>query len=165
MVQPSRCHFATPPHSLRAAANRPEAARQRGAMAEKAGERRLITAAELAKHNTEKDCWMSIHGLVLDLPKDFLDEHPGGPDVVTCMAGKDATSDFEDIAHSDTAREWASKFIVGYTEDADEETKTTKLIPKSSEISGKRGGGGGSAVIPAIVVVIVAALAFLFLKG
>mmetsp|Transcript_73004 Transcript_73004/g.193941 ORF Transcript_73004/g.193941 Transcript_73004/m.193941 type:complete len:130 (-) Transcript_73004:317-706(-) len=127
--------------------------------------RRLITAEELAKHNTEKDCWIAVHNLVLNLPKEFLDEHPGGPDVVTCLAGKDATSDFEDIAHSDTAREWANKFIIGYTEGGDEEAKTTKLVPKSAEVSGKRGGGGSSAVLPGIALVVVAALAYFFLKG
>merc|ERR1719412_2176920 len=83
--------------------------------------RRLITKEELAKHNTENDCWISVHNLVLNLTRDFLDEHPGGPDVITCLAGKDCTQDFEDIAHSDTARDWASKYIVGYREGVEDE--------------------------------------------
>merc|ERR1719499_2257426 len=102
-------------------------------------ERRAITEEELAKHNTEKDCWIFCHDLVLHLGDEFLSEHPGGPDVITCMAGKDATTDFEDIAHSDSAREWANKFIIGFKEGADEEAKT-KLIPKSSEL--QKGGSG-----------------------
>merc|ERR1712060_766138 len=107
-----------------------------------------ISMAEVAKHSTEEDCWMVMHGLVVDLPKSFLDEHPGGPDVVTCLAGKDATQDFEDISHSDTARDWASKFIIGYLDTLEgeaEDAAKTKLIPKNSELSGQGGGGGGGA--------------------
>merc|ERR1711879_125790 len=37
----------------------------------------------MGKHNSEKDCWIIVHDLVLDCTKDFLDEHPGGPDVIT----------------------------------------------------------------------------------
>merc|ERR1712050_544984 len=59
---------------------------------------------------------MGMHDLVFDLPKEFLDEHPGGPDVITMLAGKDATADFEDIAHSDSSRTWANKYIIGYVE-------------------------------------------------
>lgn len=36
--------------------------------------RRLITAEELAKHNTEKDCWIEVHGLVMDVTE-FLAEY------------------------------------------------------------------------------------------
>merc|ERR1719251_330709 len=104
----------------------------------KAGDRRAISEAELAKHNTEKDCWLCVHDLILNLSDEFLSEHPGGPDVITCLAGKDATNDFEDIAHSDSAREWATKLIIGYKEGADEEAKA-KSIPKTGELQGGSG--------------------------
>ena len=44
-------------------------------------ERRLISAEELAKHNSEKDCWVAIHGLVINVDKKLQNEHPGGPEV------------------------------------------------------------------------------------
>mmetsp|Transcript_39432 Transcript_39432/g.99222 ORF Transcript_39432/g.99222 Transcript_39432/m.99222 type:complete len:132 (+) Transcript_39432:123-518(+) len=126
-------------------------------------ERREISEAELAKHNTEEDCWIALHDLVLELPKDFLEEHPGGGDVITCLAGKDVTTDYEDIAHSDTAREWTSKYIIGYKEGADEAAKT-KLVPKSSEVGGGAGGGVGP-LVPAVLVLVLAIIAyFLFQK-
>merc|ERR1719436_929797 len=100
-------------------------------------QRKEYSKEELAKHNTVKDCWVCISDLILNLPSDFLDEHPGGPDVVTQLAGKDATTDFEDIAHSDSAREWASKYIIGYKEGADEEKRNALGLPAA--------GSGGSS--------------------
>mmetsp|Transcript_78629 Transcript_78629/g.138638 ORF Transcript_78629/g.138638 Transcript_78629/m.138638 type:complete len:135 (+) Transcript_78629:73-477(+) len=131
-----------------------------------AAKRRAISMAEVAKHSTEEDGWMVVHGLVVKLSKDFLDEHPGGPDVVTCLAGKDATQDFEDISHSDSARKWASEFIIGYTEDKkDEEGIETKMIPKNAEVTGGSGGGGLGGMIPALIVVIVAVVASVMMFG
>jgi cytochrome b involved in lipid metabolism len=125
--------------------------------------RREITLEEVAKHDKEDDCWLLIHDLIVDLPKDFLEEHPGGPDVITCLAGKDATADYEDIAHSDSAREWTSKYIIGWKEGADEEAKT-KMIPSASEVAKSGGGGGAGALIPALIVLILAVVAYFVLN-
>ncbi|KAL2893346.1 Cytochrome b5 [Bienertia sinuspersici] len=43
----------------------------------------------------------------------FLDDHPGGDDVLLTATGKDATDDFEDIGHSDTARDMLKTYYVG----------------------------------------------------
>mmetsp|Transcript_43374 Transcript_43374/g.90588 ORF Transcript_43374/g.90588 Transcript_43374/m.90588 type:complete len:137 (-) Transcript_43374:140-550(-) len=128
--------------------------------------RRKITVAELEKHSSEDNAWMAVHGLVLNLSKDFLDEHPGGPDVVTALAGKDGTQDFEDISHSDSARDWASKLIIGYMESAaDEEGIQTKLVPKHAEAAAKSGAAGGlGAFVPAVLVLALAAAAYFFLN-
>merc|ERR1712224_648806 len=117
-----------------------------------------ITDAEIAKHNTDKDCWIALHNLVLKLDETFMNEHPGGPDVVTTLAGKDATQDFEDIAHSENARTWGSKFIIGCREGAPEECMTMKALPEMAAISSS--GGGNVGMLMAIVVVILAAVFF-----
>lgn len=38
---------------------------------------KTYTLEEVSKHTTEKDCWMVIHGKVLDIAE-FLVMHPGG---------------------------------------------------------------------------------------
>ncbi|MQM21070.1 hypothetical protein Taro_054102 [Colocasia esculenta] len=73
---------------------------------------KLYTSKEVAKHNTRDDCWVIVDGKVYDLTE-YLDEHPGGDDVLISAAGKDATYEFEDAGHSKTARELMKGFCVG----------------------------------------------------
>lgn len=61
---------------------------------------RVITAAELARHNSRSDCWVAIHGKVYDVTS-FLSEHPAGAAVILKQAGKDATAAFEPFHASD----------------------------------------------------------------
>ena len=78
----------------------------------------MISKAELAKHSTPEDCWVAIHGIVLEVDATLQAEHPGGPEVILGIAGKDVTEDYEDIGHSDSAREWSDKFVVGALKEA-----------------------------------------------
>ena len=80
-----------------------------------ANEKKIISAAEVAKHKTEEDCWISIHGKVYDVTK-FLDDHPGGPEIITDVAGEDSTEEFEDTGHSEDAREQLKDYYVGELE-------------------------------------------------
>jgi succinate dehydrogenase/fumarate reductase flavoprotein subunit len=57
---------------------------------------RKITAAELATHDTEEDCWVAVYGKIYDFT-DFLEEHPGGVESVTEFAGADGTETFDSI--------------------------------------------------------------------
>ncbi|KAF2282607.1 hypothetical protein GH714_043134 [Hevea brasiliensis] len=43
----------------------------------------------------------------------FMDDHPGGDEVLLSSTGKDATNDFEDVGHSDSAREMMAKYYIG----------------------------------------------------
>lgn len=47
---------------------------------------RFISAEEIARHQAESDCWLTIHGKVYDVTK-YLVEHPGGLDVMMEHAG------------------------------------------------------------------------------
>uniref|UniRef100_A0A804PRN6 Cytochrome b5 heme-binding domain-containing protein n=1 Tax=Zea mays TaxID=4577 RepID=A0A804PRN6_MAIZE len=55
--------------------------------------------------------------LVYDVTK-FLEDHPGGDDVLLSSTGKDATDDFEDVGgHSNTARAMMDEYLVGEVDD------------------------------------------------
>jgi uncharacterized membrane protein len=51
------------------------------------------TMAEVATHNSASSCWAAISGSVYDLTR-WINQHPGGPDVITALCGTDATSAF-----------------------------------------------------------------------
>ena len=70
-------------------------ARARGRFGPAMADAKVYTYAEVAEHNTHEDCWMVIENKVLDITK-FLDEHPGGDEVMMSVAGQDGTDEFED---------------------------------------------------------------------
>lgn len=63
----------------------------------------MISAGELARHNTEGDCWASFEGKVYNITQ-FINEHPGGLKKIMSVAGNDGTSAFNREGHSDNAR-------------------------------------------------------------
>src|SRR5205085_2046944 len=73
---------------------------------------RVYTYQEVAEHNKKKDLYLIINGNVYDATS-FVDEHPGGEEVLLAMAGEDATQDFEDVGHSDEARDILKGFYLG----------------------------------------------------
>ncbi|GAB4858590.1 Cytochrome b5 [Ancistrocladus abbreviatus] len=73
---------------------------------------KLHVFEEVSKHNTVKDCWLIISGKVYDVTP-FMDDHPGGDEVLLSATGKEATNDFEDVGHSDQARGMMEKYCIG----------------------------------------------------
>ncbi|KAJ5937271.1 FMN-dependent dehydrogenase-domain-containing protein [Penicillium verhagenii] len=57
---------------------------------------KVFDAAEVAKHNNSKSCWVVLYGKVYDVT-DFVAEHPGGANVILRLAGKDATEEFDPV--------------------------------------------------------------------
>lgn len=90
---------------------------------------KLYTRAEVTKHNSNKDCWLIIHNNIYDVTA-FLNEHPGGEEVLLEQGGRDGTENFEDVGHSSDAREMMNKYKVG--ELVEEERK---VVSKKSEPS------------------------------
>lgn len=60
----------------------------------------------------------------------FLEDHPGGDEVLLSATGKDATDDFEDVGHSDSAREMMNEYYVGEIDSSTIPKKTTYKPPK-----------------------------------
>jgi hypothetical protein len=71
-----------------------------------------FTAAEVAKHNTEKDCWVIVNGQVLNVTN-FMKDHPGGPKVIMIYAGKDASEEFNMLHKAEVVEKYAKETIIG----------------------------------------------------
>ncbi|KAL9258252.1 Cytochrome b5-like protein [Drosera capensis] len=73
---------------------------------------KVFSFEQISAHNSAKDCWLLINGKVYDVTK-FLEEHPGGDDVLLSATGKDATVDFEGVGHSESAKAMLKDYYVG----------------------------------------------------
>ncbi|XP_054799849.1 cytochrome b5-like [Prosopis cineraria] len=93
------------------------------------GDRKSYTLGEVSQHNHRHDCWLVIGGKVYDVTK-FLEDHPGGDEVLLSATGKDATEDFEDIGHSTTAKAMLDEFYVGDMDSSSIPTKFKYKPPK-----------------------------------
>ncbi|CAM9622483.1 unnamed protein product [Heterosigma akashiwo] len=54
---------------------------------------RRFSWQDVAKHNTEQDCWMIIEGKVYNITE-WLERHPGGKQILLVSAGRDCTDGF-----------------------------------------------------------------------
>eukprot|EP01113_Clastostelium_recurvatum_P024127 TRINITY_DN287_c0_g1_i1.p1 TRINITY_DN287_c0_g1~~TRINITY_DN287_c0_g1_i1.p1 ORF type:complete len:1181 (-),score=481.34 TRINITY_DN287_c0_g1_i1:55-3597(-) len=97
------------------------------------GSKREITAEEIAKHNTEKDCWVSINGQVLDVTS-FMKDHPGGKKAIMLFAGKDASDEFNMLHKPDVVEKYAPETVIG----------TLKGKPAAAHAAGGDGKGSPS---------------------
>ncbi len=50
-------------------------------------ENSTYTLEECKRHTSDKDCWLVVHGKVYNVT-DFLEEHPGGYDIILTSAGE-----------------------------------------------------------------------------
>lgn len=95
----------------------------------------VYTYEEVAKHNHIKDAWVVIAGKVYDITG-FLDEHPGGEEIIFENAGGDATENFLDIGHSEDALKILKSKYIGNMDPSSKplpkkETKPTETVKKS----------------------------------
>ncbi|KAJ8680628.1 hypothetical protein QAD02_016415 [Eretmocerus hayati] len=86
---------------------------------------KLFTREEVSKHNDSKETWLIIHNGVYDVTK-FLNEHPGGEEVLIEQAGRDSTEPFEDVGHSRDAREMMIPYKIGELVEAERTKESDK---------------------------------------
>ncbi|EON62291.1 fatty acid hydroxylase [Coniosporium apollinis CBS 100218] len=75
-----------------------------------------IAQAEVASRNTAKSCYVTLGTRVFDITS-FLDDHPGGGDLILEYGGKDVTEIMADEishAHSEAAYEVLEENLVGF---------------------------------------------------
>ncbi|KAA0723788.1 Cytochrome b5 [Triplophysa tibetana] len=109
------------------------------------------TRQEIQEHNVSGDAWLIIHEKVYDVTT-FMEEHPGGEEVLLEQAGTDATESFEDVGHSTDAREMLQQYIVGelHMDDRKKESKKDVYVTTSEESR-----SWTAMFIPAIAVVLM----------
>merc|ERR1712070_736259 len=111
---------------------------------------------EVKAHTNREDVWFVIHNKVYDITK-FLDDHPGGEEVMLDKGGQDATHDFEDLHHSQEARKQMEEFMVGKIREED-------IIEDTAGGGGGGGGGGGMGVnLVLALAVLGGAVAYYFM--
>nr|XP_025709972.1 cytochrome b5-like [Callorhinus ursinus] len=115
---------------------------------------KYYTLEEIQKHNHSKSTRLILHHKVYDLTK-FLEEHPGGEEVLTEQAGGDATESFEDVGHSTDARELSKTYIIGELHPHDR-AKLTKPLETLIATVDSNSSWWTNWVIPAISAVLVA---------
>ncbi|KAI9795250.1 MAG: hypothetical protein M1833_007272 [Piccolia ochrophora] len=118
-----------------------------------------LTYAAIAAHSSKKDLFVVIHDKVYNASS-FVDEHPGGEEVLLDVGGQDATEAFEDVGHSDEAREILEGMLIGdlKRQPGDPQPKVSAPSSSSAAADGSAGLGGFSiGLYLALVIAGVAA--------
>ncbi|KAL0369912.1 UNVERIFIED_CONTAM: cytochrome [Sesamum angustifolium] len=95
---------------------------------------------------------------VYDVTK-FLDDHPGGDDILVTATGKDATDDFEDVGHSATARAMLEEYYVGDINSSSIPAKTTSASPMQTQKNEDAGSGFIIKLLQFLVPLIILGVA------
>jgi len=113
---------------------------------------KYYTLEEIRDHNLSKDTWLIIHDKVYDITT-FLEEHPGGEEVLLEQGGTDATESFEDVGHSTDAREMLEQYYLGELHMNDRKKDKPKEVYITT--SGESSSSWTTWLIPAIAAVAV----------
>ncbi|KAK6508328.1 hypothetical protein TWF506_010423 [Arthrobotrys conoides] len=114
-------------------------------------ETKEYTYADVAAHDSKESMYVVIDDKVYDVSP-FVDEHPGGEEVMLDVAGQDGTEAFEDVGHSDEAREILTKYYIGNLKRSENDPKPVKISQAAASSSSESSGG-----LPGIVYAILAA--------
>ncbi|CAG7921085.1 unnamed protein product [Penicillium olsonii] len=73
---------------------------------------RLVSAKEVAHHNSADDCWVVIDNRVWDVTA-FATGHPGGADTILQYAGSDATEAYNEVHGPTTTKTLPATQLIG----------------------------------------------------
>lgn len=114
---------------------------------------------EALKQQNKRDTVFIIDNLVYDVTQ-FLDEHPGGHEVLQNAAGGDASEDFEDVGHSLDAKQLMKKYQVGELVAADRVEIKKKRITWDEYKADTEPGFFGSWKFPLLAGLLATVLYF-----
>jgi len=102
--------------------------------------------SEIREHNNLKSAWIIMDNLVYDITK-FLEDHPGGEEVLLEQAGQESTEAFEDVGHSEDARMMAKKYLIGELHPEDRKKPPKKETPSKSDAANNSGKKSSKCII------------------
>lgn len=129
-----------------------------------------FTFKEVAESEDTSSNLIVINNVVYNVAP-FLNEHPGGEEVLLDQRGKNATEHFEDVGHSSEARELMKKYKVGTISDPENVpasgqggSSSTKFEkPVHSYTKSEEESGLPSWLMPAVFGIVVVLLYQYFL--
>ncbi|KAL2003724.1 hypothetical protein VTN02DRAFT_2627 [Thermoascus thermophilus] len=83
-----------------------------------------FSRADVESHNTAKSCYVTLGSKVYDVTS-FVDDHPGGGDLILQYAGRDVTEIMRDVVsheHTEAAYEILEECHIGFVEPASKST-------------------------------------------
>nr|XP_012232311.1 PREDICTED: LOW QUALITY PROTEIN: nitrate reductase [NADH] 3-like [Linepithema humile] len=122
-----------------------------------AGEKQF-TRSEIEKNKDIDKVYLILHDKVYNVHS-FLNEHPGGEEILLDHKGKDASEDFDDVGHSNDAMELMKKYHVGELTESDKTNKSPKKgwvagYNKDAEKSGKEKSNSIYLIVAGIVLAV-----------
>ncbi|XP_051171810.1 cytochrome b5-like [Leptopilina boulardi] len=126
-----------------------------------------FTRAEIENSDVKQNTFIIIHDKVYDVHQ-FLNEHPGGEEILLDHRNKDASEDFDDVGHSTDAFELMNKYRVGELIESDRKN----VQPKAGWVAGynskepeKYVSGPGAPFYLFIIGVIGILIAIMYLNA
>ncbi|XP_035207590.1 cytochrome B5-like protein [Stegodyphus dumicola] len=95
---------------------------------------RSYTLSEVSNHYHRNDCWIVICDHVYDVTP-FLDQHPGGIDIMMEHAGRDATVAFYGAGHHPSTMELLEAYCIGSLAQHERVNLIDSLAPNSRRSS------------------------------
>lgn len=120
-----------------------------------------FTRSQVEK-NDEKDTMLFIlHDKVYNVHS-FLNEHPGGEEILLDHKGIDASEDFDDVGHSNDAMELMKKYQVGELVESERKNQS----PKKGWVAGytKTGEKQSGPIVPFYLLIGGIALLVAFIS-
>ncbi|XP_028549037.1 cytochrome b5-like [Dendrobium catenatum] len=121
---------------------------------------------EVSKHNATKDCWLIIHGKYF-FHGPFISSKTGEKAVLQasrrCLlaaTGKDATNDFEDVGHSDSARDMIHKYCIGEIDASTVPAKRAYVPPQQAPYNPDKTSDFVIKILQFLVPILILGLAF-----
>jgi len=116
----------------------------------------VFRLAEVKQHNTKKSAWVTIHNKVYDITS-FMQEHPGGEEVLLDVLGSDSTESFEDVGHSADARGLLDDYLIGDLHEDDQKANPSvgNYVWQPEKNKDTSGDSNSTMILIAVVIVML----------